>query len=444
MRAKEFTVSPENEKKPGRTERDKEIIFFIIHNETVMRKIIADFIRQMVRDGEIPIMAKMYELHDGEEALRFFEMLFKSESGLKAMYKDEPVIPQPGLQRNAIAICDLEMGPMRGVELARLCTADEVFCEISFAMITHEPDIGIVSELGELGVYHILVEPLTLERFAETVLHLAWEIRCDERFYRLEAERLLHRGEYAEALELIEEMGSKYSSLKWTILRGRAYLGLNEPQKAASSFTQAEMGAHIASVIALKHLVELYEAIGDTENIVCNLSKLTKKSPNNKDRKLKLAELYTDNCRFKEAKEVLDALAKDKCIPTEAKMRIANLFEKGGFAIDAANLRIQMVENNLDDYVLCNNLAINLRKQGEYELAEESYLKILKAHPDEAVIWFNRGVNLSFWGKMLGDATIMREGMEHLRTALKLDPHLKGASDAVMRLKADMMAPARV
>jgi len=423
---------------------DKQLMFFIIHNDMVMRRIIADFTRQLIRDGELPDMVASYELRGGKEALGIFEMLFKTEGEPRGTYRDEPVVPRPGLQRSAIAICDMGVEPMGGLELLRLCGADEVLREISFIMIAHQPDIGMISELGELGVYHILVEPLTLDKFSQTIPLLTLQIHSDEQYHHRDVERLLCRGEYKQALELIEEVGSKYSNLKWTILRGRAYLGLNETRQATSNFTQAEMGAHIASVIALKHLVEVYEAVGDTEKAVSSLSKLTQKSPNNKDRKLKLAQLYTVHNRFQEAKEILEPLAKDKSISTEAKMQIATLLEKGGFFTEAANLQMQMVEGNLDDYVLCNNLAVSLRKQGRYELAEESYLKILAAHPGEAVIWFNRGINLGFWGREKGDTQLLREAMDCLRQALKLDPHLTEASEAIMRLKAEVKSVSRL
>jgi tetratricopeptide (TPR) repeat protein len=422
---------------------DKELIFFVINHEMVMRKIIVDFLRQMIRDDELPVMAKIYDIGSAKEALSMFDVLFKSESESKQTHKGSPVLPMPGFQRNAIAICDLEMEPMGGLELVRQCAQDERLREISFIMIAQKPDLGVVSQLGELGVYHIIVEPLTMDKFSKVVLLLAVRILSDEHYHICEADRLLFRGEYDKALKLIEEKGSKYLNLRWTILRGRAYLGMHETKKAAFDFEQVEMGAHIASVIALKHLVDVYELMGDTEKTIDSLSKLTQKNPANNDRKLKLAELYTDNNRLEEAKVVLDILAKDKRVSMDMKMRVANLFERGGFIADAANLEVQMVDGNLSDYILCNNLAISLRKRGRYELAEESYLKILEAHPDKAVIWFNRGVNLGFWGKKESDVQMIRTATDCLRKALKLDPHLKDASDAIIRLEEDLRARSR-
>jgi len=280
---------------------------------------------------------------------------------------------------------------------------------------------------------------LTLEKFSQIILPLTRRIYSDEQYHYHEVERHLFRAEYDKALKLMAHIDSKYSSMKWTILRGKAYWGLKETQKAKSNFTQAEMSAHIFSVIALKHLVEIYDACGEEEKTISSLSKLTQMSPNNKDRRVKLAEIFIEHDRLEEAREVLASLADDKQIPQEMKLRIANLFEKAGFQAEATNLKMQMLDGNLDDFVFCNDLAIRLRRQDRYDLAEEIYLKILKNHPETPIILFNRGVNLSFWGKKEGDRRLLREATDCFRKALELDPNLKSASDALMRLKADRL-----
>ncbi|MHC1724770.1 MAG: tetratricopeptide repeat protein [Syntrophobacteraceae bacterium] len=412
-------------------------IFFIIEDDKVMRRIIADFIRQMVRGGELSEDA-VYDSSNGEEALALFQSIFKTAAEAGPTYRDEPVTPLPGRQDRAIVICGVEMEPMGGLELLQICRDDEVFRSMNFVMITKKPDLGLVSELGELGVTNILVQPITMEKFSHTVRNMAARLQSDEHGYYKEVERLFELGQYDVALTLLKHVESKYTSLKWVILRGRVHLGLKETERAANDFEQAEMGAHIASVIALKHMVKAHEAAGDTRKTIDSLNKLTLKSPNNVERRLKLAELFISENRKAEAKAVLDSLEMEKREALEIRSKIADLFEKAGYLSDAGNVRLQMVDEQLEDFVFCNNVAIGLRKQGRYESADDIYKKLIKQKPNEAILWFNRAVNLSAWGRGKKIIAILREALDHYRMALKLNPGFSEAGRAIQLLKSDI------
>ena len=413
-------------------------LFFIIAHDRAMRKIIADFIRQMVRSDEIPGDLELYDAVSGAEALHLFESMFKTVPEKIALYRGEPITPLPGRQENAFVICDVEMEPMGGRELLQLCMKDEILRHMSFVMMTREPDIGLVSELGELGAMNILTKPLTLDKFSHSIRNLVARVQSEEHIHLKEVERLLESEKYGDALTLIKNAESKYTNLKWTILRGKAHLGLHEIQLAKNDFELAETGAHIASIIALKHMVEVYEASGDTKKAIDSLSKLTLKSPNNVDRRLKLVELFIEDNRPGEAKAALDSLEREKRIVGETKTKVADLLESAGFDTEATNMRLQMVDNSLDDFVFCNDVAIGLRRQNRYEAADDIYRKIIEGHPKEALLWFNRGVNLSAWGSAENNDFLLRDAIDHFRTALKLDPDLSEAHRAIQQLKFDL------
>lgn len=413
------------------------LIFFIVEDDKVMRRIIADFIRQMVRAGEI-LEDMVFDASSGEEALDLFKTIFNTHPDAQPTYRNEPVTPLPGRQDRAVVICDVEMEPIGGLELLRTCKRDEVLRNLNFVMMTQKPDIGLVSELGELGVTNILVQPLTMEKFSQTIRNMAARLLSDEHNYYKEVERLLELGDYNVAFTLLKHVESKYTSLKWVILRGRVLLGLKETERAESEFEQAEMGAHIASVIALKHMVEVHEAEGDKKKMIKSLNKLTLKSPNNVDRRLKLAELYISENRRSEAKAVLDSLEVEKRADQDLRTKIADLLEKAGYLSDASNIRVEMVDDQIDDCVFCNNVAIGLRRQGRYEAADDIYKKLIKEHHEEAILWFNRAVNLAAWGREQKILTILRESLDHYRTALKHNPNLAEAGRAIQQLKIDI------
>jgi tetratricopeptide (TPR) repeat protein len=200
------------------------------------------------------------------------------------------------------------------------------------------------------------------------------------------------------------------------------------------------MGAHIASIVALKHLVEVYVAEGDTKKAIDSLHKLTLKSPNNVERKLRLTELLIEDNRPGDAKQVLDLLEMEKRVVAEIRTKVADLLEKAGFVEDATNKRLQMVDDELDDFVYCNDVAIGLRKQGRYEVADDIYRKIINCNSKEATLWFNRAVNLSAWGKKENNNSTLREAIDHFRMALKLRPNYLEADRAVQQLRFDIKA----
>jgi tetratricopeptide (TPR) repeat protein len=419
---------------------NKRLFFFIIAVDRVMRSIIADFLRQMARDDEIPEGVEIFDAASGQEALHLFAVMFKTLPDKKVTYKGESIAPLPGRQANAIVICDVEMEPIGGRELLQAGMDDEIFRDMSFVLMTDKPDFGLVSELGELGVTNILTKPLTMNKFSHAIRDVTAWVRSEERRHYRKVEKLINSGEYQEALMRIEKMESRYTGVRWVILRGRAHLGLNETQSAKSYFEQAEMGAHIASIVALKYIVQLYEDSGETKKAIDSLIKLTRKSPNNVERRLRLSELFIEDNRPEEAKAVLDLLELEKRIVAKFRARVADLLEKAGFIEEADNMKVLMIDSVLDDFVFCNNVAVSLRKQGRYEKADQIYRKIIKTHEDEPTVWFNRAVNLAAWGRKERDSRMLNQAVDHFEMSLKLSPDYREADRAIQQLKKDIKA----
>jgi len=86
---------------------NEKLLFFIIEDDKLMRKIIADFIRQMVRSDEIAEEVEIYDSSSGKEALNLFEVMFKTAAEARVTYRHQPITPLPGRQEKAIVICDV-------------------------------------------------------------------------------------------------------------------------------------------------------------------------------------------------------------------------------------------------------------------------------------------------------------------------------------------------
>ena len=119
---------------------NKKLFFFIIEPDKVMRRIIVDFIRLMVRNDEISEDVEIYDSPNGKEGLDLFEVMFKTSEEKGVTFKGEPITALPGEQGKAIVICSVEMEPMDGRELLQTCMKDEIFREMSFILMTQKPD----------------------------------------------------------------------------------------------------------------------------------------------------------------------------------------------------------------------------------------------------------------------------------------------------------------
>jgi tetratricopeptide (TPR) repeat protein len=412
-----------------------ELIFVVVDEQPSIRRIVSRFLKEMVLNDEIHPFHKIYEAQNAASALELLEAIHNQ------LIVGENDVSIPFNSSEVIIILEVEPedsnSNMSAVELIQACMQHDIFCEFSFIMMFDDPTLDTISEICELGVTDILVKPLTFNNLSRIVRKVQDKIISKEHESYRTAERLIENKEFQKALDIIAESELRFPGLKWVILRGRAHLGLSDTKQAEYDLCSAKISAHIASVIALRHLVDVYEVTGDTEKSIETLNELTQKSPNNLNRRLKLAELLTDADRRTEAKEVLDSLAKMN-LDFETQTVVANVLEKSGYGQEAANLRTKSIRQNLDDYLLCNKLAIELRKQGDHEKAESCYQEIIAVHPDQHIIWFNRGVNFGTWGNSRRDLFLLEKARDCFRTALKIDPKYVAAIDMLEALQEQM------
>lgn len=70
-----------------------------------------------------------------------------------------------GLEKPDFIISDWNMPNMKGVELLKLCRADDYYKDIPFLMLTSETEIGIVKEVIAAGVDGYVLKPFTPDKF---------------------------------------------------------------------------------------------------------------------------------------------------------------------------------------------------------------------------------------------------------------------------------------
>ena len=412
-----------------------DFVFIVVDRQPALRKILSSYLHEMALSNEINGFHKIFETEDSASALQLFQDLVK---GGVTGTNDISIPLNP---KAVIVICEVDTeeipNSLGSAQLLDLCIKDDIFYQFSFIMMFDNPTMEAISEAGELGAIDLLVKPLTFNNLSRVVRKVQDRIISNEQSLYKTSERLIEAKDYVKALDVIAESEPKFPGLKWVILRGRAHLGLSETKQAEDELSSARISAHISSVMALKNLVEVYEATGNVQKSIEILSELVQKSPKNMDRRLKLAELLTEVDRPSEAREVLDSLAKMNP-DLETQIAIADMFERNGYGDDAANIRAKSIGQNLDDYVLCNRMAIELRKQGKHEKAESCYQDIISVHPDQHVIWFNRGINFGAWGNLERDIHLLEKARDCFRAVLRISPKYTAAFDMLDALKEQM------
>jgi len=390
----------------------KNLVFVIVDDQKSMRQYIFNELRQMILDEEIPDgdVDDIFKESSGEGALKLLRKLFL------------PAKDNNRTAKRGIVICDLDMGnQMSGKDLFEKCSEDNILSYLEFIIMPANPTQELIGELGEAGLDNILAKSISADSLFKAVKKALRNMENKSSSMHKRAERLIRIGKYSKAMRIIKKGEEKFSGIGWSLLRTRAHLGLQEITKAEEEIKTANTQAFVSSLLVMKNLAEVHEAKGETKKAIEVLRDLSQKSPNVASRRIKLAKLLIQENDCEGAKNVLDALQKTSPAP-EKILEIADLLEESGYEEEAVDLRERTLKKNLDDYVFCNALAIDLRKQGKYEMAEVCYKEIVAKHPRQSVVVYNRGINFGAWGNSKKDRGLLRKAKECFKKALELQP----------------------
>ena len=142
---------------------------------------------------------------------------------------------------------------------------------------------------------------------------------------------------------------------------------------------------------------------------------------------------HLDNENAAGARTVFGTVSKQ--FPEDGKLRgdIGEKFLNAGYYQDAAEYYLEAVDiepGNLHNY---NRLAIALRKQGMFEMAEENYMRALPLAPEDPNLLFNIGRLYIEWEKW-------RKAVEFGQKALQMHPDFTEAQKLVNYARKRMMS----
>ncbi len=306
------------------------------------------------------------------------------------------------------------------------------FPDALILVLTVEVERQRIVYLHEMGADNFIAKPVS----AQTVIEkMAFTIKPQDELGILieKAKGLLQHGDPQGAKEIAGKILTvKPGSSAALMVIGDAEVALGDMDAAKKAYQEASDNTALY-LEPLRKLAELAEKMGDLEGCLEYLEKLDKLSPLNSDRKVSMGEINL-NLGNEERAHELFAMAMQQ-ITKEAMDQIGSLAERVASIYSGKDparseeflrkaLAVKKQYLTKEDIRLFNQLGISLRQQGKWQQAIDEYDRALTLAPDDAGLYYNRGMAF-MEGNMFSEA---RKSMSH---AMRLEPNLPYSSAGV-------------
>lgn len=299
-------------------------------------------------------------------------------------------------------------------------------------VLTVEVERQRIMYLHEMGADNFIAKPVS----AQTVIEkMAFTIKPQDELGMLieKGKSLLQNGDPQAAKEIAGKILTvKKGSSAALMIIGDAELAMGDMEAAQKAYQEASDHAPLY-LEPLRKLADLAEKMGNWEGCLGYLEKLDKLSPLNSDRKISMGEINLNLGNEEKAHTLFDLAMQQ--ITKEAMSQIGALAERvAAIYTDKDPARseeflrkaLQAREKYLtrEDIRIFNQLGISLRRQGKWQQAVDEYDKALKLAPDDAGLYYNRGMAFMEGGSY-------SEARKSMDRSMKLDPKLPYSSAGV-------------
>lgn len=244
---------------------------------------------------------------------------------------------------------------------------------------------------------------------------------------RVELSRILcEKGEYADALRLIEDLPETVSDASVQALKGRSLMALGRNEEAINAYTES-LELRPNHIPTLNAMANLLESIGKLDEAMEYIDRSLALDPSNLRSRLTKARTLIRYGRKTEAKEILhsicDAHPKDGKIWVE----IAEMAEGLG-DLELSLLAIsKAIEKGVDGLHL--RLAEKQILVGDEKSAMENLREAVKEEPSSPRAW-------SLLGQLQARSALWQEALVSLQKALRLNPEDRDAQLALADAEA--------
>lgn len=316
-----------------------------------------------------------------------FKSVFVAENGKKALdfIKSTKV---------DLAICDVNMPEMSGIDLFKTVRENKKFDQLSFIFITAEARRDMVARVAEGAVNEYIVKPFimaTLEDKIEKVLGKKfnpsmYDVHMKNFKQHMEAKNYAKaEEELTKASELVPENATA------SYCFGQLALAKGDVNAAINSFKEA-IERKPMFVKAYNSLGSIYESLGDVESALKYYEMAHNISPANSERLIALSKLYKKTGEVAKAEKILSTAQSDLREDASASLHLLGEMYLGknehGKALEVL---LKAHKKNSSDITIMMSLSEAYRALGRHNDAIALYSAILKINSSNANACYNMG-----------------------------------------------------
>lgn len=331
-----------------------------------------------------------------------------------------------------VVIEDENLPSVNAYDMLRELSEDPSYIRPAFIVVADSLDKNSAMLAVERGVDDILVRPVTEKLIFQKIVNAYKNFinpKNPEVVYEF-AKMQMREGKYDKAFEIYSTLGEH------TGKAARPFVGMARVQLAQGDLEKAlenakkgiERNANYVHAYSL--CGEIYLKMGDMENSYANLKKAVLISPLNIARYEKCSEILLSQKRTAECIELL-TIAVDAGIDHHfINQRLGSCYfsiKEYQKALKYLKQAVRLEPTNLS---YANLLAICYRDSKDFEMAIQTYNKMLKNEPDNHLVLFNKSLTLIMCDKKADAEKI-------LQRILRLHPTFEKAKEKLQELKTE-------
>lgn len=328
-----------------------------------------------------------------------------------------------------VAIVDLFMPGLSGIDLLRRVRKDERLRGLPFIMVTGELAEEIVAEAAETDVDAYIIKPFAAQTLEEKI-NAVLERRSNPSPLegRLQLARVfLEEGEYNRALgELKAAMTLQPENPRVYQHLGELYVCRGMLEDAEKAFQRAiHYGPRFTR--AYDSLADVYARRGDRERVVAAMRKAAAISPKNAGRQMNLGKALLENDAVEEARKAFEQAVREAPGDPSVRREIGEALLAGNLNLEAEEVFRVLLRENPEDLHLYNRLGIACRRLGRFRDAIDLYRRAILLDPEDDHLHFNLA-------RVLMEDGREEESRVHVLKALELYPDFQEAKALLDRL----------
>ncbi|MBF0329182.1 MAG: tetratricopeptide repeat protein [Nitrospirae bacterium] len=337
-----------------------------------------------------------------------FKNIFLAENGKKALeflkIKDIDV-----------AICDINMPEMTGVELFNTLKENKKYDKLSFIFITAEARKDMIARAAEGAANDYIVKPFVMATLEDKMAKMLGK-KFNPSMYDIFMKNFKQNME-AKKFDKAEEELTKASGLTpdnatVSYSFGQLALARGDVNAAISSFKQA-IEIKPMYVKAYNSLGSIYESLGDIESALKYYKIAHSISPANSERLIALSKLYKKTGDVEMAETVLSTAQSDLREDASASLHLLGEMYLGKNENEKAlETLLKAHKKNSSDITIMMSLAEAYRALNRPNDAIILYSEILKINSDNANAYYNMGKAYLELGEKESAINAMRKAWE--------------------------------